>query len=245
MPRRRRHAFTLVELLVVIGIIATLIAILMPALNRAREQSRRVRCLNNMKQLTIAWMMYANDAKGRICGADTPPMGNPKEWRWVTQQNGMDTQESIKAGVLYRYLNSFDVYNCPNTSYIRTFSMNSWLNGEGPPGPNGKLALHMSDIKRPVATFVFIEEWDPRGYMINSFMVPPYPAQNWVDIPAPNHGRVGLLSFADGHAQMWSWTDPRTWKRMGQFGTSTPNNPDLVDIQGWRGPEIVPGRNIY
>ena len=242
---RRRRAFTLVELLVVIGIIATLIAILLPALNRAREQARRIRCMSNMRQLTVAWTMYANDAKGFLCGADTPPIGNPKEWRWVTQQNNTDTRESIEAGVLYRYLNTLDVYNCPNTSYIRTYSMNSWLNGEGPGGPNGKLALRMSDVKRPTSTFVFVEEWDPRGYMINSFMVLPYPSSGWVDIPAPLHGRAGLLSFADGHAAMWPWTDPRTWRRNGQFNTSTPNNPDLIDIQGWRGPEIVPGRSIY
>lgn len=61
---RKRSGFTLVELLVVIGIIALLIAMLLPALNKARESARAVMCLNNMKQLATATIMFTNDHKG-------------------------------------------------------------------------------------------------------------------------------------------------------------------------------------
>ena len=62
--QNRGKGFTLVELLVVIGIIALLISILLPSLNRAREQANRVKCMNNVKQIGSAMMLYANENKG-------------------------------------------------------------------------------------------------------------------------------------------------------------------------------------
>jgi prepilin-type N-terminal cleavage/methylation domain-containing protein len=69
----KKGAFTLIELLVVIAIISLLMALLMPALERAREQAKRIICLNNMHQLTLGWIMYAEDNDGQIVNG--APMG--------------------------------------------------------------------------------------------------------------------------------------------------------------------------
>ncbi|HUT44674.1 MAG TPA: type II secretion system protein, partial [Sedimentisphaerales bacterium] len=67
---KKPKAFTLIELLVVIAIIAILMAILMPALNRVKEQGKRAVCLGNMKQLTLTWIMYADDNDDKLVNGE-------------------------------------------------------------------------------------------------------------------------------------------------------------------------------
>ncbi len=88
----RRVGFTLIELLVVIAIIAVLMAILMPALNRAGEQGKRAACLSNLKQLTLSWIMYAGENDDRIVSGEAyaggdgqapVPAGGDHQLVWV------------------------------------------------------------------------------------------------------------------------------------------------------------------
>ncbi len=75
----RKRGFTLIELLVVIAVIAILMAILMPALKRAREQGKRTVCLNNLKQLTLAWVLYSDDNDGLVVNGSPTEVGSHQE----------------------------------------------------------------------------------------------------------------------------------------------------------------------
>src|SRR5580765_4081716 len=77
MARSNQRGFTLVELLVVIGIIAVLIAILLPALSRAREQAKNVQCSARLRNIGQAVLMYANENRGKV-----PQTYAPARWLW-------------------------------------------------------------------------------------------------------------------------------------------------------------------
>jgi prepilin-type N-terminal cleavage/methylation domain-containing protein/prepilin-type processing-associated H-X9-DG protein len=89
-PANRRGGFTLVELLVVIGIIALLIGILLPALNKARESARQVKCLSNIRQITQATISFANEHRGLM-----PARGGSSLYKWDTPSNSIKAATDI------------------------------------------------------------------------------------------------------------------------------------------------------
>ena len=179
-PHSRRRGFTLVELLVVIGIIALLFSILLPSLSRAREQARSVQCLSNLRQLGMATVMYTNENRGLLpAGGEGPPQ---KAWDWIYWDPNTAPYNDISQCALGTYLSiknaasdSANVFRCPSDDwrnhqsnyggrppYKFSYSMNCYIcdnsraysNYGNGVSVNFKLAL----VKNPTQKILFIDE---------------------------------------------------------------------------------------
>jgi len=204
------RGFTLVELLVVIAIIAILMAILIPALRAARDQAKRIHCVSNVKTLSLAWFMYKDDNDDKLVG------GHIGTGNWVLSPSGDSVEQkkdAIRKGALFPYVgNTVDVYRCPADRRIkdpgqwafRSFSIAGGANGESSSG--SVQARKYSDIKRPSTKYIFLEEIDPRGYNIGSWIMNFNPPR-WIDPTAMWHNERSTIGFADCHSEMHRWND--------------------------------------
>lgn len=225
--------FTLIELLVVVAIIAILAALLLPALSQAKLKAERVTCINNQKQLTVAWIMYADDGDQLPPNASINAFGTPSwvdgalDWDTVAMPNldntnTLDLTQSLLGPYCER---SIGTYKCPGDrvpgalgTRVRSFSMNAMMNGigisstpgvvSGANGTNYEIYLKSGQIDNPgpAMTWVLVDE---HADSIDNglFMVDMGQSQNWGDTPASYHGGSGVFSFADGHAEIKVWTD--------------------------------------
>lgn len=217
-------AFTLIELLVVIAIIAVLMAILIPTLQLAREQANAIRCISNLRTLTLCWIIYKDDYDARMVGGHVGEKRNNILVDWVDSpssgQAGLDEkQNACKRGLLWSYVKDIDVYRCPgdlrkmNPPHwaFRSYSISGNMYGEERfSGWTGRALRLFTEIKQPADRYVFVEEIDPRGYNMGSWVVHPPGTNRWIDPLAIWHNKQSTLSWADGRAEKHRWVDNST-----------------------------------
>ena len=237
-----RRGFTLIELLVVIAVIAILAAVLLPVLSRSQMTAQGARCMNDHKQLAVAWTLYCGDNSEQIPVLEdwvAGDMSDPFDCTNIALL--LDPQQSALA----RYVTLPGIYKCPAdlTRFVRSVSMNNrmnptlpglWLHGSG---DAYQIFSKVQEIRTPSDIYLTTDE---RSDTINDGSLcvdmsntgdasgigtsDPY----WMaDFPAGYHNRCGRFSFADGHAESHKWQEPYILMPLGQAHLMHTSSTDL------------------
>jgi len=217
-------------------------------LSKAKTKAQGIKCLSNLKQLQLCWIMYEGDNNGKLIPNE---LGSPNSWidARFTISGAPDWTNItiITNGALYKYNTSLDIYICPadqpwpptgarKVKRVRSYSMSGHMNGNADWVQQDRVKAHkkFSDIQAPGPSraLVFIDEnpytIDDGFFAVRCFDTTPY----WQNAPASRHNCGGVLSFADGHAELWKWIEPNTCRmKTLDAAAVTPVDRDLTRLQ--------------
>ena len=204
-----------------------------------RRRAKRILCLTNLKQLTLAWTQYADDNDGKIVNGDTGEYlySHVNETPWVLNdwKPGItltEREQAIRDGALWPYCMDLKLYKCPTSLWWapRTYGAFDAMNCIGWDSFRVMLKT-ITAIPKPSERGVFLDDGGTAGASLGGWtQYSIYSTDRWVwwD-PAPiRHDKGTTFSFADGHSEYWKWKDQRTieW-----FPTPQYDNPDLIRSQ--------------
>jgi len=182
----RDRGFTLIELLVVIAIIAILAGMILPVLAKAKQKAQGIMCMNNHRQLILAWRMYSEDNRDVLVFATADPQGPKAPYSWVqgvldfdpVNRSNWDVAQDIKKSPLWKYCgNAAGIWRCPaDTSKVvptvgpfagqavprvRTMAMSIWTGGwegtdAGCCGPSWRVYSKFTDMVNPGAARTWV-----------------------------------------------------------------------------------------
>jgi prepilin-type N-terminal cleavage/methylation domain-containing protein/prepilin-type processing-associated H-X9-DG protein len=251
--RCRQRGFTLIELLVVIAIIAILAGMLLPALGKAKSKTVGIQCMNNTKQLQLAFTLYAGDQAEVLLACQDGLPDRRANWctgdvSWGSSNTGSN---DVARSPMMKYVgNAFAVWKCPadqsfvvsggrriprfrSNSMSQVFGYGEWLDGSSS-GRNQTAWRTYSkegNIVNPSQTWVFVDE-HPGSINDAAFANQMRDAETAnariIDMPASYHNGACGFSFADGHSEIKRWRG-KTIQPKAVFGQNVSLNIPAAD----------------